>query len=123
MRTRADLVNRAAKFLGKLVAGQALADEDFASINDEIPSIVENLNARGITYIPDVEEYDEAQFLPLARIVAATVCTDFSVPLNTLSGFVGPTLQTSEPLKSEIELRVLARASASRETVVPFQNF
>jgi hypothetical protein len=123
MRTRADLVNRAAKFLGKLVAGQALADEDYASINDEIPSIVENLNARGIAYIPDVEEYEEAIFLPLARIVAAIVAPDFSVPLNTLSNFVGPTPDTTEPRKSEIELRVLGRGPNSPETVIPFQNF
>jgi hypothetical protein len=123
MRTRADLVNRAAKFLGKLVAGQALSAEDYQSINDEIPSIVENLNARGITYIPDVEEYDEAMFLPLARIVVATICTDFSVPLNSLAGFIGPTPQTTEPLKSENELRVLGRQANSPETVITFQNF
>jgi hypothetical protein len=123
MRTRADLVNRAAKFLGKLVAGQALSAEDYQSIDDEIPSIVENLNARGIAYIPDLEEYDDAIFLPLARIVAAICAPDFSVPLNTLSGFVGPSPQTTEPLKSENELRVLGRQANSPETVIPFQNF
>jgi len=123
VRTRADLVNRSAKFLGKLVAGQALSTEDYASIDEEIPSIVENLNARGVTYIPDVEEIEEAMFLPLARIIAATIATDFSVPLSSLVGFVGPTLATTEPRKSELELRTLGRTAASPDDVIPFQNF
>jgi hypothetical protein len=123
VRTRADLVNRAAKFLGKLVAGQALSAEDYASINDEIPSIVDNLNARGVTYIPEVEEIEDAMFMPLARIVAANVATDFSVPLNSLVGFVGLTPATTEPRKSELELRTLGRTAASSEDTIPFQNF
>lgn len=123
MRTRADLVNRAAKFLGKLVAGQALAAEDYDSIDEELPSIIENLNSRGITYVADLDEIEEAGFLPLARIVAATVATDFSVPLNTLVGFVGPTPETTEPRKSELELRALARSGNSTSDVIRFQNF
>jgi hypothetical protein len=123
VRTRADLVNRVAKFLGKLVAGQSLSAEDFASIDDEIQSVVDNLNARGVTYISDVDNIEEAVFLPLARIITTVVATDFSVPLNSLVGFVGPTPATTEPRKSELELRTLGRTVASSDDVVSFKNF
>lgn len=116
MRTRADLVNRAAKFLGKLVAGQALESEDYASIDNEVDSIIDNLNARGITYIQDSQSIEDAGFVPLARIVAANVCTDFSVPLSSLAGFEG------EPLRSEMQLRALGRDSKTSDRI-SFENF
>lgn len=116
MRTRADLVYRAAKYLGKVVAGQALESEDYEAIDNEIDSLIANLNARGITFIPDDESISDEGFLPLARVLAAAVCTDFAVPLNALAGFEG------EPMRSELELRALGRAGITNDRI-RFENF
>ncbi len=117
MRSREELVNRVAKFLGKLVAGQPLEAEDYASIDDELESVIENLSSRGIVYVPDLDSIDDGIFLPLARVIAAAVCSDFAVPLASIAGFVGPTPETTEPRKSEIELRVMGRNPPSNDTI------
>lgn len=116
MRTRAELVYRVAKFLRKVIAGEPLGDVENATINDEIPSIVANLNARGVFYFPDVEEVDDELFIPLARIIAASVCTDFGMTIASVPGF------ESEPIRSEMELRALGRTSSVSD-VIRFENF
>jgi electron transfer flavoprotein alpha/beta subunit len=114
--TRVDLVEMIATFLGKLVAGQNMEDEDAAAIDSRLPAIIATLNARGVTYIPDIEEIDDEKFDPLARICAAKLSTVFSVPLDTLTGFRG------EPMRSESELRAIGR-TRSFDDVVRFNNF
>lgn len=116
MRTRAELVYRVAKFLRKVIAGEPLGDVEYATINDEIPSIVANLAARGVTYVQDVEDIEQEAFDPLARVIAAKVCTDFGMSLAAVPGFEG------EPMRSERELRALARPSVV-EDVIRFDNF
>src|SRR5687768_5522247 len=103
MRTREDLVYRIAKLLRLAVAGEALGSVEFASINDEIPSLIATLNSRGVVYVPDVEEIEDDIFDPLARVLAARLCTDLGVTLANIPGF------ETEPMRSEIELRSIAR--------------
>lgn len=116
MRTRESLVYRVAKFLGVAVVGEALGAVEFNSIDDEVPSIVANLNSRGVTYIPDVEEIEDELFDPLARIIAAKVCTDFGMTLANLPGF------EAEPMRSEMELRAIGRPAPTTD-VIPFVGF
>lgn len=116
MRTRADLVYRVAKFLGKVIAGEPLGPVEYQTIDDEIPSIVSNLNSRGVTYVADNDEIEDEMFDPLARVIACKVCTDFSVPLASLAGF------ENEPRRSEAELRALGRDANSND-VIRFVNF
>lgn len=116
MRTRESLVYRVAKFLGVVVVGEALGAVEYSSIDDEIPSIVANLNSRGVVYIPDEEEIEDEIFDPLARIIAAKVCTDFGISLDKMPGF------EEEPRRSEMELRAIGR-SPSVNDVIPFVGF
>jgi hypothetical protein len=116
MRTRESLVNRIAKLLRISVAGEALGAVEFASINDEIPSLVATLNSRGVVYIPDVEEIEDDIFDPLARVLASRLCTDLGVTLGDIPGF------ETEPMRSEMELRSISR-SPSVNDVIPFVRF
>jgi hypothetical protein len=117
MKSRADLVNRIAKYLGKLVPGEALGAAEYSSIDDELDQLSANLIARGIlTSAFDIDEIEDELFKPTARVFTCDLCTDFSVPLQSLQGF------QNEPMQSLSELRVLARAPVS-EDVIPFQNF
>ena len=110
------MVYRVAKFLGKVIAGEPLGAVEFQTIDDEIDSIVANLNSRGVTYIPDADEIEDEAFDPLARVIAAKVCTDFGMSLANLAGF------ESEPMRSERELRVLRR-DAKTTGAIKFVNF
>ena len=116
MRTRDEIVYRAAKFLRKVIAGEPLGSVEFATINDEIPGIIANLNSRAVTYVPDDEEFEDEIFDPLARVIAAKVCTDFGMTLAAMPGF------ENEPMRSEMELRAINRSASVRD-VVRFENF
>jgi hypothetical protein len=116
-KTRADLVNRIAKYLGKLVPGEALGAVEYDMIDGELDQLSANLIQRGIlTAAFDIEEIQDEYFKPTARVFTCDLCTDFSVPLQTLQGF------QNEPNQSLSELRVLGRATNSSD-VIRFQNF
>ena len=115
-KSRAELVTRALKFLGKLRAGQAPAAEDFQSVDDELDPLLENLNTRKIIYIPDPEDIDDAVFQPLARRLAGECAVDFAVDLTV------PEMQACLPINAESELRALAPATSDSD-VIAFEDF
>lgn len=116
-KTRADLVNRIAKYLGKVVPGEALGAVEYQTIDDELDQLTANLVQRGIlTASFDLDEIEDEYFKPTARVFTCDLCTDFSVPLQSLQGF------QNEPAQSLSELRVLGRQSNASD-VISFKNY
>lgn len=115
-KTRADLVSRALKFLGKLRAGQAPEAEDYQSVDDEIDPLLENLKFRNIVYVPDPDDIDDAIFQPLARRLAGECAADFAVDLTL------PEMALCIPANAENELLALAPKS-SDDDVISFVDY
>lgn len=85
MKTRNDLINRAAQRLGVLGAGQSLSAEDAQIIGDQIEPVIEELSARRVVYIPDPDEIEDAYFNGLADCLAAAVAQDFALAGDALA--------------------------------------
>lgn len=62
MKTRRDLIDRAAEALGVLAAGQTLANEDIARIDGYVDTTAADLMRRDIYSIADTQEIDESIF-------------------------------------------------------------
>lgn len=110
-KTRAELVARALKFLGKLRAGQAPEAEDAQAVDDEIDPLLESLNIRKIIYVPDPDEIDDAVFQPLARRLAGECAVDFAVDLTA------PEMAPCIPINAESELRALAPQTSDNDVI------
>ena len=76
-RTRVDLVDRTAKLLGVIGAGQTLAAEDRQSIDDEIDGMMATLETESIYRVGDDDQIDDAAFYWLACVLAVTCAPDF----------------------------------------------
>jgi hypothetical protein len=104
-KTRADLVNRIAKYLGKLVPGEALGAVEYDMIDGELDQLSANLIQRGIlTAAFDIDEIETSISSPRLGCSLATFAPTFRCRLQTLQGF------QNEPNQSLSELRVLGRA-------------
>lgn len=78
-RSRSDLVERTAKLLGVIGAGQTLSAEDSASIDAEYPGMVATLEAENIYRVENMAEIEDDAFLWLAHVLAVTCCSDFGL--------------------------------------------
>jgi hypothetical protein len=112
----ADLIDEIAGHLGKKVPGEDLGFVESEAIGSRIPRLIENINQRGLAYISNTDEIDDALFDPLARFLTAKICTHFGMTLANLPGF------ENEPMRSEVEMRVLGRQTKTND-VIRFQNF
>lgn len=70
MKTRRELNDRALEVLGVLAAGQVAANEDLARVDSYVDTTIADLIARDVVYIPDAEEFDEAIFDDLSKVLA-----------------------------------------------------
>ena len=77
MKSRTQLIHRALRNLGALPQGHTPSDEEYDSINDLVDATVADLNARNIIYIADTDTIDDAHFLHLGHILAATARSEF----------------------------------------------
>lgn len=84
-RTQADLV---AKILEKLMIvpeGQAPEADDIARVETNLPSVIEELAAREIVYVPDLSNIPGAWFLSLAKVCAYEMRDEFGISGESLA--------------------------------------
>lgn len=77
VKTRQQLIEKAAEDLGALEAGQSLAAEDAAKIENFVDPLVQDLAVRGIAMIDDTEQIPLQFFLPLALLVKNAAANAF----------------------------------------------
>jgi hypothetical protein len=108
-RTQAELVQAIAENLGVVGAGQGVTAEDSVIIVRRLQPKNEELNARAICYIPDLEDIEDAFFLPFAAVMAAELAGAF--------GIIGGQKQALEKdaTKAEQTLRDVVRPRGTRQ--------
>jgi len=79
MRTQADLIAKILEKLNVVPEGQAPEVEDSARVARNLPSLIEELAAREIVYVPDLENIPDPWFLSLASISAYELRNEFGV--------------------------------------------
>ena len=91
-RTSSDLVLEALANMGVLAAGQTVAPEDFAYVNEKLDSIFRKLAALEIVYVADGSNIPGEWFSDLADIVAGECATKFGGDVASLkaAGLGGP---------------------------------
>lgn len=82
MKSRQELKLRALQSLGVVGAGQAASAEDDAAIEAEIEPLMDNLSARNIYQWGDPDEFDDAAFIHLAKLLANSRAAEFGVPFS-----------------------------------------
>lgn len=83
-RTTSDLILQVLSDLNIISAGQSIDTEDYATVSNQLDSIIRKLAALEIIYIADPNNIPGAWFMDLAAIVSGEVASSF--------GFVGPEL-------------------------------
>ena len=78
-RNRTDLVHRALKNLGALPQGQSPDVEEYNSIDALIDPMIEDLVARDIVHIVDVDAIEERYFQHLGHILAGLAVSEFGL--------------------------------------------
>jgi len=108
-KTQADLVLAIAENLGVVAAGQSVSAEDNIVIVRRLQPKNEELNARAICYIPDLDDIDDAFFLPFAAVMASELAAAF--------GIIGgqKTQLNQEATKAEAALRDVVRPKGTRQ--------
>lgn len=76
-KTRADLINRALRNLGALPDGQVAEVQDYNSVDALVDPTIEDLIARDVTYVEDVDAIEEKVFMPLGLILAWNCAAEF----------------------------------------------
>jgi len=108
-RTQADLVQKILEVLQVVPEGQPAEVEDTARININLPSLIEELAAREIVYVPDLTVIPDAWFLSLAKIGAYELRNEFGV-----TGELAATLQTANT-EAILNLKVMTRGKPTYE--------
>lgn len=75
--TRAEFIDTVLENLGVLAAGQAVAAEDGAIVSRRMSAVFAQLEQEDIAAIPDPENIEDAEALPLAAIVAHELAAPF----------------------------------------------
>lgn len=78
-RSRADLVTKILEKLGVVPEGQTPEVEDTARVDRNLPSLLVQLMAEEIIYVPDIENIPEQWFLSLGKIGAWEMRNEFGV--------------------------------------------
>jgi hypothetical protein len=76
-KNRTELIHRALRNLGSLPQGMTPSDEEYDSVNDLIDPMVAELNQRNIIYIADIDNINDAHFLPLGHVLAGAARSEF----------------------------------------------
>lgn len=81
-KTRAELVAKALSILQQEGSGQPQAPEDTAKVDECVVALTSELDANGVLTIGNLDEIDDAVFLPLARMLANETGDDFGRPYS-----------------------------------------
>lgn len=76
-RTTNQMVNRALSIIGVASIGNSVSAEDYELAAEAFETLMLELEARHIVYIPNREEIDLRYFEPLAQLLAQRVSADF----------------------------------------------
>jgi hypothetical protein len=79
MKTRTELVHRALRNLGALPQGQTPDAEEYNTIDALIDPMIEDLIARNIIHIVDVDAIEEKHFVHLGHILAGHALSEFGL--------------------------------------------
>lgn len=82
VKTRAQLIERAAAAIGVKEPGEALSSEDYDALDNLVDPLIAQLAADGIVYISDSEEIPVEFFVPLANLLGNMAGPDFGSPVN-----------------------------------------
>jgi hypothetical protein len=81
-KSRQDLVYRALYNLGVLPHGQNPGDQEYNSVDALVDSMVEDLIARDIVHIQDVDAIEEKYFLHLGGVLAGHAAPVFGMQMD-----------------------------------------
>lgn len=84
-RTQADLVQKILEKLAIVPEGVSANVEDTARVSANLPSLIEELAARQIVYVPDLSNIPGAWFLSLAKVCAYELRDEFGVAGDALA--------------------------------------
>lgn len=104
-KTQAELVQVTLQNLGVLAAGQSVAAEDSDLIVLRLEPKAEELNNRNICWISDLDNIDNAMFLPFADIMAAECATVFNVSAPKKQALMALAARSEQTLKDVVRLR------------------
>lgn len=79
VRSRADLVAKILEKLGVVPEGQPPEIEDTTRVDRNLPSLMSELAAREIIYVPDLANIPDAWFLSLAKVAAYELRNEFGI--------------------------------------------
>jgi hypothetical protein len=82
VKTRTDLIERAATELGALTSGETLASEDQNTIDNLVDPLVQQLSIDGVVDIGDTEQIPVEYFLPLSTLLANVAAPSFGQQNN-----------------------------------------
>lgn len=108
-KTRTDLIHRALKNLGVLPQGQNPAAEEYNSVNDLVDPMLEDLIARDIVFIEDVDAIDEKYFLALGHVLAGQAQSEF--------GMQNDAALTARAQKGELDLQKIFATRPTYQTL------
>ncbi len=78
-KTRADLVNRALFNLGVAVQGQNPGAEEYNSVDALVDPTIEELIAKDVCFIEDVDAIEDRYFLALGHVLAGNAASVFGM--------------------------------------------
>lgn len=81
-KTRTQLINQALTNLLVIGASDTADAGDTAVVDALVDPLLEDLSARGVCYVPESEEIENALFLPLAELLANEACPAFAQQKN-----------------------------------------
>ena len=99
-KTRIELVYRALKNLGALPQGMTPNTEEYNAVNDLVDCVVEDLIARNIAFIEDVDAIEEKFFMPLGHVLAGACLPEF--------GLVDDAALVAKAQKAEMDLKTIS---------------
>lgn len=108
-RTQADLVTQILIELAVVPEGMTPEADDFARVEDNVPSLIEQLAATETIYVPDTGNIPNAWFLPLATVMAYELRNMFGA-----TGDAAATLETANA-NAIVKLKVMSRGRPTYE--------
>jgi hypothetical protein len=118
-RTASDLVLEALANLGVLAAGQSVAPEDFAYVNNRLDAIFRKLSGLEIVYVADPASIPGEWFLDLAAIVASETAAKFGASAEYVNTLVAAGLGSPPGSgTAAISLKMMTRGRPTGEPLV-----
>jgi hypothetical protein len=102
VKTRVDLIERAATELGVKTSNTALQDEDYQTIDGLVDPFLLQLSVDSVVNVSDSDEIEAEFFLPLAKLLANVAAPSFG--------------QQESPDVKALQERILRRITAGKPT-------